>query len=55
MQATVHGVAKSQARLSDFTFTFKGKGQGFRGSGMPLPFYPFLSLIYSPGCGRYVI
>ena len=22
MQATVHGVAKSQARLSDFTFTF---------------------------------
>ena len=22
MQATIHGVAKSQARLSDFTFTF---------------------------------
>ena len=22
MQATVHGVAKSQTRLSDFTFTF---------------------------------
>ena len=24
--ATVHGVAKSQTRLSDFTFTFKYKG-----------------------------
>ena len=26
-QATVHGVAKSQTRLSDFTFTFFGPGE----------------------------
>ena len=24
MQATIHGVAKSRAQLSDFTFTFPG-------------------------------
>ena len=28
MQATVHGVAKSRARLNDFTFTFPGGSDG---------------------------
>ena len=29
-RATVHGVAKSQRRLSDFTFTFGGGAEGGR-------------------------
>ena len=32
LQATVHGVAKSQTRLSDFTFTFKVNGRTYKGA-----------------------
>ena len=32
--ATVHSVTKSQARLSDFTFTFKAKLQNVAGLGL---------------------
>ena len=31
MQATVHGIAKSRTRLSDFTFTFFIDRMGFPG------------------------
>ena len=30
--------------MGKYMYSSKGKGQGFRGSGMPLPFYPFLVL-----------
>ena len=40
--ATVHGVAKSQTRLSDFTFTF----QGYIQFHLPIDFFHFLPNIH---------
>ena len=47
MQATVHGVAKSRARLSDFTFTFPG------GSDGKASVYNAGDLGLIPGSGRF--
>ena len=47
MQATVHGVAKSRARLSDFTFTFPG------GSDGKASVYNAGDLGSIPGSGRF--
>ena len=47
MQATVHGVAKSRARLNDFTFTFPG------GSDGKVSVYNAGDLGSIPGSGRF--
>ena len=39
--ATVHGIAKSQARLSDFTFTFTDKILEVNGKMRQTPLQPF--------------